>query len=46
MGASSERLGFTACAITGLTVENISFDDLHDLFNSYVNTLAISPQAR
>ena len=45
-GASSERLGFIARAITSLTVGNFSVDDLHDLLNSYLNTLVISPQAR
>ena len=45
-GASSENLGFLARAITSLTVGNFNVDDLRELLDSYLNILAISPQAR
>lgn len=45
-GASSEKLGFIARAITCLTVGDFGDGELRDLLNSYLDTLAISPQAR
>jgi len=39
-------LAFVARAITGLTVGKFGADELRDLLNCYLDTLAISRQAR
>jgi hypothetical protein len=36
----------TARAITSLTVGNFNIDELCDLLNTYLDVLAISPQAK
>jgi hypothetical protein len=45
-GMSSEELTSIAHAIACLTVGNFCDDELHNLLNRYLDTLAISPQAK
>jgi hypothetical protein len=45
-GTSSKQLDIMACAITSLTVGNFGVGELHGLLNTYLDVLAISPQAK